>query len=188
MTKNTMEIIDFVTGNKIIIYSPTTNIESNMLFKLPEKSGTLALVKDVEDLRTKLVNGDITINDTSRLGGKKADEYLLKKDSNNFNIGSAEYRTGNKRNDKDIFGIEIDFGSLPNNVVKEMLIPNYNPDYRYWIDLSSSYTFNNDTNTSSPLYVEGIFKVVGNNVICKTTENKSNFTETKIVLNYTKNL
>ena len=99
-----------------------------------------------------------------------------------YNISSVEYNTGNKRNDKMIYGIEFNGGTLPNNSTISISILNYNEDYTYWIDNTNTYASTID-NKCIPINNIMIDSGV---VYITTTDDKTNFTNSKIVLNYTK--
>lgn len=66
---------------------------------------------------------------------------------NELNL-NQETHAGFRRNGKDVYMMEVDFGALPNNTTKSVAIPGYNATYKYWIDTSNSYILapaSNDT-------------------------------------------
>lgn len=110
-----------------------------------------------------------------------------------YDINTTEYITGNYRNDKIIYGIEVNCGPLPNNMTLSVQIPNYNSAYIYWIDTTNCYTRQPGVNTLNPTeYYDGSIRVstILNFPYIKiiTNKNMSAYTITKIVLNYTKNV
>ncbi len=62
---------------------------------------------------------------------------------NSYNISNIEYNTGIKRNNKDIYGLEVDLGNLPDTGVKEIPFT-FNINYQYWVDTSNSYASDSD--------------------------------------------
>lgn len=107
---------------------------------------------------------------------------------------NVETLAGYKRNGKDVYQIEVDCGALPNTTHKTVAIPNYNASYNYWLS-SGSYAFNSSSDTRIPLpagvpntgtdYNIAIY-TAGNSIIIVTYTNQSVYTETKVVLHYTK--
>jgi hypothetical protein len=115
-------------------------------------------------------------------------ELALKADK--VNITDTEYITGLMRNGKQVYGIEVDGGSMPNETVKDIIFE-FNATYTYWVDLQNSYYDNNLL--SYPLNytddvggVSSVFLDKENNYIkIITTDDRSSF-NCKIVLLYTK--
>lgn len=107
---------------------------------------------------------------------------------------NVETLAGYKRNGKDVYQMEVDCGALPNTTAKIVTIPNYNASYAYWLS-SGSYAFNSSSYTRIPLpagapnagtdYNIAIY-TAGNSIIIVTYTNQSVYTETKVVLHYTK--
>lgn len=115
---------------------------------------------------------------------------LLNGKINKYDIGTNEFKCGYTRNGKEVFGIEVDCGALPNNAIKLIAIPNYNTLYNYWIDTKNSYAGVNKTKIPMP----HVSRTPLNSVSIALTEDKiqiatnvDHSTNTaKIVLNYTK--
>lgn len=63
---------------------------------------------------------------------------------NELNL-NQETHAGYKRNGKDVYQIEVDFGFLPNATTKSVPVPNILPTYAAWIDGSNSYIYAGDT-------------------------------------------
>jgi len=111
-----------------------------------------------------------------------------------YNISSSEYIIPGKfRNGKQVYGIEIDCGALPNASVKTVSIPNYNSNYQYLINGSESYSSGTSSTISLP-YASPVTNQSLELVIDKTSGNLrfttlidwSAYTTTKVVLEYTK--
>lgn len=73
-------LIDKDSGHIVELKTVSEILASDVSIVIPEKNGTLALVADIEDLRTKLTNGDIAIvaSDSNKLDGKDSSEFALK--------------------------------------------------------------------------------------------------------------
>lgn len=112
-----------------------------------------------------------------------------------YDIGSNEFVLPYTRNGKRVYGREFDCGALPNTVTKDVVIPNYNASYTYWVCSSDSYSVRSSDNTRIPLpYVASnvapdtnvnVF-TAGNSIKIATYTNRSTFDITKVVLHYTK--
>jgi len=120
---------------------------------------------------------------------------LLSAKSNSYNMSATEFSCGYTRGGKEVFGIEVDCGALPNNTQKIITIPNYNALYIYWIDTTKSYGRNPLTKWCLPLPYANAGSLSASvqveltdtgKIIINTLTNRSTHTETKIVLNYTK--
>ena len=109
---------------------------------------------------------------------------------------NQETHAGWKRNGKDVYQIEIDFGFLPNATTKSVLVSNILPTYIAWIDNSKSYVYTGDANNEyypvnipSPInltYQIGCWvspKTQSLNIV--TGINRSTQTA-RVVINYTK--
>ncbi len=108
---------------------------------------------------------------------------------------NVETHAGYRRNGKDVYQIEVDFGVLPNNTTKTVGIPNYNALYTYWLYTADSYAFRGDTNVRIPIpysaTINGIdysaSPFINNNSISIITySDRSAFGISKIILHYTK--
>lgn len=114
---------------------------------------------------------------------------VIKEDLNLAQETSAGFR----RNGKDVYMMEVDFGALPNATSKSVSIPGYNAAYKYWLDLSNSYISAPDTGDTYPLIVPGIASLTHGvnayinlgNIVILTGLNRTTQTA-KVVLLYTK--
>jgi len=105
--------------------------------------------------------------------------------SQNITTG-VEYLVPKIIDGKQVYGKRINFGALPNNTIKDMAIPEYNPAYTYNIEYGESYT-SDGTTRSSVMHSHTITTYInGENIECSTTNNYSAFTDTCIILHYTK--
>lgn len=107
-----------------------------------------------------------------------------------YNISSNEYVLPYTRNGKTVYGMEVDFGTLPNATTKSVAIPNYNSSYKYIIS-SDSYAYDPVNKSTRPLpspHATNLIDVsLSNGLIYITCSgNRSAFTESKVVLHYTK--
>lgn len=119
---------------------------------------------------------------------------LLNKKAESYNVSAEEYKCGYTRNGKEVFGLEVDCGTLPNATTKLIEIPNYNENFKYWINSAESYAKSGKewtvplpftSNTGTNQYAMSI--MLNFNKIRITTLYDFSFYEiTKIVLNYTK--
>lgn len=117
---------------------------------------------------------------------------LLSAKSNSYNVSATEYSCGYTRGGKEVFGIEVDCGALPNNAIKTIQIPNYNASYNYWINTSNSYSKTTNKNSTitipyvanAPYHV--MLDIIGDKIRIIPYSDRTIFTETKITLNYTK--
>lgn len=75
MAKQGFEILDLESGNKYILETANDVLSATTRLILPERDGTLALVKDVEDLSAKITRGDITVGDSNKLDGRDSTEF-----------------------------------------------------------------------------------------------------------------
>ena len=110
---------------------------------------------------------------------------------NELNL-NKETHAGYRRNGKDVYQIEVDCGAMPNNTIKFTPIPNYNASYTYWVS-SDSYTVQSPENILITLpYVSptaadnSSVNALGNSIRILTGTIWSAYTETKVVLHYTK--
>jgi len=123
---------------------------------------------------------------------KEQTNTLLSKKMGTYNISSSEFKCGYTRNGKEVFGIEVDCGALPNNAIKTIPIPSYNANHNYWIDISNSYSKTSNKNSMITLpYVANApyhigLDITGGNIRIIPYSDRTAFTETKITLNYTK--
>lgn len=139
--------------------------------------------------------GTITINlEVFSIYSQEEILELLSGKQNTYDITSSEYKCGYSRGGKEVFGIEVDFGALPNNTTKSVAIPNYNANYNYWIDTSKSYSQNSTETIPLPRAPSGLSNnsywidiiILSPNIRIITASNYSSYTKTKVVLNYTK--
>lgn len=103
---------------------------------------------------------------------------------------TTEFITEMVRNTKQVYGIEVDIGLMPNATVKDVAFT-FNALYTYWIDNQNSYCTN--SSASYPINYAGN---IGESISCYldrtnnlikvlTSDDKSTFTG-KVVLLYTK--
>ena len=93
MSTQGFEFLDTESGNKLRIQTTNDVLQQDVLIKFQDTDGTVALSKDVEDLRSKLADGTIIVKNSEKLGDKQATEYALANLSNvdlqGLNIGSG---------------------------------------------------------------------------------------------------
>ncbi len=95
MSKQAFELLDFESGYRYALETATDILPSDFTLVLPEKNGTIALVKDIEDLNSKLVRGDVVVGDSKKLDGKSVSEFALSDLSNiNFDPQTIETLRG----------------------------------------------------------------------------------------------
>lgn len=82
MSKQAFELLDFESGYRYSLETATDILPSDFTLVLPDRNGTLALTKDVDDLSGKLVRGDVTVGDSKKLDGKSLSEIALSDMSN----------------------------------------------------------------------------------------------------------
>jgi hypothetical protein len=107
-----------------------------------------------------------------------------------LDITQTEFDAGYKRGGKQVYGVEVDCGALPNAANKTAVIPDYDASYVYWF-ASGSYARNTTTTAMIPLPYQSanpvfIWKRTDNLIAINTSSDMSAYDETKIVLNYTK--
>jgi hypothetical protein len=105
-------------------------------------------------------------------------------------ITSSEFNAGYKRGGKQVYGVEVDVGALPNAANKTAVIPGYNASYVYWFAVGS-YARNTATTAAIPLPYQSlnpvfIWKRTDNLIAVNTSSDMSAYNDTKIILNYTK--
>jgi hypothetical protein len=105
-------------------------------------------------------------------------------------ITTTEFDAGYKRGGKQVYGVEVDVGALPNTANKKAVIPDYDASYVYWF-ASGSYARNTTTTATIPLPYQSlnpvfIWKRMDNLIAINTSSDMSAYGETKIILNYTK--
>jgi len=171
-------------------YTPTTE-DINKICLVLEPYGFFAL-RSIEPIDWRgLSSITIDLADFSVYSKDQTNELLNFK-SDTYDIGATEYKCGYKRGGKEVFGIEVDCGALPNSTTKLTPIPNYNSNFNYWIDTSKSYSKDSVKHViplpnvaGSPYHIladilpEDKIRII-------TSANYTGFTTTKITLNYTK--
>lgn len=85
MGKQAFELLDIESGYKYTLETLSDILPSDFTLILQDKSGTIALVKDVEDLSGKLTRGDIVVGDSKKLDGKDASQFA-NSDLSNINL------------------------------------------------------------------------------------------------------
>lgn len=169
-------------------------------------------LKSIEPIEWKQIGGvEISVGDLDVYSKEEANQLFTSEEEvdaivnekiankqDNYNISVTEYKCGYTRGGKEVFGIEIDFGALPNATTKTIAIPNYSTNNKYWINTSESYTTKADKSVVMPIPYVPINANLANNTswICiyisngsigvQTYSNLTSFTDTKIVLNYIK--
>lgn len=109
---------------------------------------------------------------------------------------NVETLAGYKRNGKDVYQIEVDFGFLPNATTKSVVVPILEPTYICWIDGSNSYIYASDVyneyypvNMPSPGNIThqiGCWVSPKTKSVNVTTGINRSTQSAKIVINYTK--
>lgn len=105
-------------------------------------------------------------------------------------INTSEYNTGVKRGNKEVFGIEVDLGSLPNSSSKNVSFT-FNSAYTYWIDTSNSYASSSSEVITLPYLgfigdeVSVKLDRVNNKIVIITAKDRTSLTG-KLVILYTK--
>ena len=82
MPKQAFELLDLESGYKYTLETVTDVLPSDFTLVLPDRNGTFALTKDIDDLSGKLVRGDVVVGDSKKLGGKSLSEIALSDMSN----------------------------------------------------------------------------------------------------------
>ena len=77
MSKQAFELLDLESGYKYSLETASDVLDNDYTLILPTKNGTVALIKDIEDLSSKLVRGDISVGDSDKLGNVEASKYAL---------------------------------------------------------------------------------------------------------------
>lgn len=107
-----------------------------------------------------------------------------------YNISTTEYNTGVKRGTKEVFGIEIDLGLLPNSGTKDVEFT-FNPLFTYWIDTSNSYASSSSEVITLPYLgfigdeVSVKLDRVNNKIVTMAANDRTTLTG-KLVILYTK--
>ena len=108
---------------------------------------------------------------------------------NELNL-NQETHAGYKRNGKDVYQIEVDCGSMPNNTTKNIAVPNYNASYMYWIASGSHAKDSSSPNIISLPYpsttTTAMCWINGSNISLLTTATWWVTYTAKVVLHYTK--
>ena len=86
--KHKMVLHDELSGKKLIIGSEEDVLTSDLVLALPNKSGTLALTEDLENIQQYLEGNELVSSDSEKLGGKASGEYALANLSNVNNLSS----------------------------------------------------------------------------------------------------
>ena len=150
-------------------------------------------LKSIEPIEWKPLS-TVTINLEDFSVYSQAETLELLSDKQNvYDITSNEYKCGYLRGGKEVFGIEVDCGALPNATLKQIVIPNFNQNYTYWINNAQSFVENAQyvysTPRVSPITINyaidvSIYKPEGK-IRINTKYDYSSY-NAKIVLNYTK--
>ncbi len=83
--KQKFDLLDTESGFVLSIEGQTETLTKDITIVLPDTdNATLATTKEVEDLRTKLVNGAITVRSSDFLGEHAASEFVLKTEAGNL--------------------------------------------------------------------------------------------------------
>lgn len=94
--KQGFEFLDTESGYKFKLTGASDVLPKDITVVVPDDvdGAVLATSKEVEDLRTKLVNGTITVRDTATLGGKLPSEYVLKSEVGNLGSSGETFKQG----------------------------------------------------------------------------------------------
>jgi len=108
------------------------------------------------------------------------------------NITTTEYITGRKRAGNIIYGLEIDLGQLPASGGSIVVIPDYDSNYRYWIEQSNSYALSaSGTCLPLPYYGNAATDIIDifiddlGRIIIEVGNDRTSYNGT-VVVNYTK--
>lgn len=82
MNKQSFQLLDTESGNTYTLETSSGILSESFTVILPEANGSLALVKDVENLSDKIKNGDIDAGNSKKLEGKTASDFADKNLSN----------------------------------------------------------------------------------------------------------
>lgn len=190
-----IEIITDISGKADISY--VDNQISSLIDLAPAQLDTFKEIADklvtdegVVSALTAVVSGKA--NSTDVYSKIEVDSLISSIDTgSNAVISLTEYLTGNKRGSKDIYGIEIDLGALPDTTAKQVSFT-FNSSYTYWIDASNSYSSSSSEVITIPYvgYIGDDVSVkldkTNNKIVIITAKDRSAFTNTKLVLLYTK--
>ncbi len=215
MSAQELILKDNDSGHVIVLKFGKDILTGDLTFNLPEESGTLLLSSTLEDLKTKLADGTIVVKSASNIGELKESD-IAKVDLSNVDIEkipqeildalgsgssivtstelklSLETLAGYKRNGKDVYQVEIDLGALKNKGYTVADIPNYNPEYKYWIDVSKSYIHNPTADVTLPFtYPADQYGYIQPAINKHTVQvwsqgDRTAYTDNRVVLNYTK--
>lgn len=178
------------TGVEGSLTSLTTTDKSNLVSAVNEvvsslssSSSTLQANIDAEVTRATGVEASIQaeLDATQTALDNKVDVY---------NISTTEYNTGVKRGTKEVFGIEIDLGLLPNSGTKDVAFT-FNPLFTYWIDTSNSYASSSSEVITLPYLgfigdeVSVKLDRVNNKIVTMAANDRTTLTG-KLVILYTK--
>ena len=205
---NVHVIHNFEFGNVNEMNSYVASVEDLNKVALVNAPYGFYVLKSIEPIEWKIFGGvEINVGDLDVYSKDEANQLFMSEDEvntiidekiaskqDNYNISVTEYKCGYLRNGKEVFGIEVDCGALPNATIKTIAIPNYNASYKYWIDTSKSYSkstnggtipipHTSNSNTSnfniSAMISNGDIKI-------QSFYNFTFYDSTKIVLNYNK--
>ena len=102
---------------------------------------------------------------------------------------NVETHAGYRRNGKDVYQMEVDFGAMPNNTSKNMAIPNYNASYDYYVIPGLTKVTNGPNNKLNGDYsyagANWILTIKMANITAMSNFDASVYTA-KIVIHYTK--
>jgi hypothetical protein len=170
------------------------DLENLKLICLVNSPFSYYALKSIEPIEWKpLSTVTINLEDFSVLSAEETLKLVSAK-QNIYDITNSEYKCGYLRGGKEVFGIEVDCGALPNNTVKTITIPNYLATNKYWVDQKNSIAYD-PTNkvmitlpyaSSSSLSSTISAYVQNDKIYIYTGTNRTSYTETKVVLNYTK--
>lgn len=190
-----IEIITDISGKADISY--VDNQISSLIDLAPAQLDTFKEIADklvtdegVVSALTNVVSGKA--NSTDVYSKIEVDSLISGIDTgSNIVISSTEYLTGNKRGSKDIYGIEVDLGALPDSTTKQVSF-SFNSSYTYWVDTSNSYSASSSEVITLPYvgYIGDDVSVkldkTNNKIVIISAKDRTSFTNTKLVLLYTK--
>lgn len=139
------------------------------------------LPHDPKDMRTEI--NDLYQGIASSLNNKIGGLYVPQEKTNS----ELYFTSGNTQKFRNVYRMVIDFGALPNSTSKSVAhnIPGWNENFR----LTAAWGGATDPVAleALPLPNDGILvQINSTDVIITTTSNRSAFTETTVVIEYTK--
>jgi len=110
-------------------------------------------------------------------------------------VTGVEYLVPKTIDGKQVYGICVECGTLPNNTIKNVAIPYFQSSYKYWVNTSDSFAYAPTISAVIPIpyadpiasYYCGIDLDTLNGMICfRAYKNMSAYTTSRVSLHYTK--